>query len=52
METDRIRHFCTVYETESLTRAAELLGITHGGLHKSLKTLEADLGVKLTIPHG
>ncbi len=52
METDRIRHFCTVYETESLTRAAELLGITHGGLHKSLKALEADLGVKLTVPHG
>lgn len=52
METDRIRHFCTVYETESLTRAAELLGITHGGLHKSLRALEADLGVKLTIPNG
>lgn len=52
METDRIRHFCTVYETESLTRAAELLGITHGGLHKSLKTLENDLGIKLTVPNG
>lgn len=52
METDRVRQFCTVYETESLTRAAELLGITHGGLHKSLRTLEADLGIKLTIPHG
>lgn len=52
METDRIRHFCTVYETESLTRAAELLGITHGGLHKSLKALERELGVKLTVPHG
>ena len=52
METDRIRHFCTVYETESLTRAAELLGITHGGLHKSLKALENDLGIKLTVPNG
>ncbi len=52
METDRIRHFCTVYETESLTRAAELLGITHGGLHKSLKALEVDLGIKLTVPFG
>jgi DNA-binding transcriptional LysR family regulator len=52
METDRIRQFCTVYETESLTRAAELLGITHGGLHKSLKSLENELGIKLTVPNG
>lgn len=52
METNRLRQFCTVVETGSLSRAADLLGITHGGLHKSLRVLENDLGFGLTVGKG
>lgn len=52
METYRVKQFCTVVETGSLTRAAGLLGITHSGLHKSLRVLERELGFPLTIGKG
>lgn len=52
METNRLRQFCTIVETGSLSKAADLLGITHGGLHKSLRVLEHDLGFTLTIGKG
>ena len=52
METNRLKQFCTIVETGSLTKAADLLGITHGGLHKSLRVLENDLGFTLTIGKG
>lgn len=52
METNRLKQFCTVVETSSLTRAADLLGITHSGLHKSLRVLENDLGFPLTVGKG
>ena len=52
METNRLKHFCTVVETGSLSKAADLLGITHGGLHKSLRVLESDLGFTLTMAKG
>lgn len=52
MDTNRLKHFCAVAELESLSKAAELLGITHSGLHKSIKVLESDLGYALTRPKG
>jgi DNA-binding transcriptional LysR family regulator len=52
METNRLKQFCTIVETGSLTKAADLLGITHGGLHKSLRVLESDLGFAVTIGKG
>lgn len=52
METNRLKQFCTIVETGSLTKAADLLGITHGGLHKSLRVLENDLGFPLTVGKG
>lgn len=52
METDRLKQFCTVVETGSLSGAASLLGITHSGLHKSLRVLEGELGFTLTIGKG
>lgn len=52
METNRLKQFCTVVETGSLSRAAELLGITHSGLHKSLRVLEGELGFTLTVGKG
>ncbi len=47
METDRLKQFHTLYQTNSLRRAAELLGISHSGLSKSLGRLEEDLGFSL-----
>ena len=52
METDRLRQFCTIFETGNLRKAAELLHITHGALSKSMKKLESDLGYKLFLPEG
>lgn len=52
METNRLKQFCVVVETGSLTKAADLLGITHSGLHKSLRVLESDLGFTLTVGKG
>lgn len=52
METDRLRAFCTVVETGGLREAARLLGISHGGLSKSLKVLEREVGTPLLAPSG
>jgi len=52
METSRLKHFRTVVETQNLRRAADLLGISHSGLSKSLKALEAELGLTLIMPSG
>ena len=52
METSRLRHFRMVVETQNLRRAAELLRISHSGLSKSLKALEAELGLTLVMPAG
>ena len=52
METNRLRQFCTVVETGNLRRAAEILGISHSGLSKSIKTLEEELGFALFLPSG
>lgn len=47
METNRLRQFLAVTETLNLRKAAELLGVSHGGLFKSLKVLEEELGFEL-----
>lgn len=47
METERLKQFHTLYQTRNLRRAAELLGITHSGLSKSLTRLEEELGFSL-----
>ena len=52
METSRLKHFRTVVETQNLRKAADLLGISHSGLSKSLKALEAELGLTLIMPSG
>ncbi len=52
MDTDRLRHLKVVIETGHLRRAAQLLGISHGGLSKSLKTLADELQVKLFHQRG
>jgi DNA-binding transcriptional LysR family regulator len=52
METDRLKQFCTIIESGGLGRAAELLGISHSGLSKSISTLESELGYALFQPQG
>jgi DNA-binding transcriptional LysR family regulator len=47
METNRIAQFRVVVETGNLRKAADLLGISHSGLSKSMKALEAELGFSL-----
>jgi DNA-binding transcriptional LysR family regulator len=47
VETLRLLHFKTVVDAGGLIRASEVLGITGGGLSKSIKSLEDELGYKL-----
>lgn len=52
MESDRLKQFCAVVETGSLTQAAESLGITLSGLSKSMKILQEQLNKELLLPRG
>lgn len=52
METNRLRYFCTIAEMGSLTKASEVLGVTHSGLSKAISVLEAEIGLKLFRPQG
>lgn len=52
METNRLRQFCVIAETGSMTKAAELLHISHSGLSKSMKLLQEELGSTLLRPLG
>ena len=52
METNRLNQFCTIVETGNLRKAANLLGISHSGLSKSMKALEAEMGFPLFHPSG
>lgn len=52
MDTNRLRQFCVIAETGSLTKAAELLHITHSGLSKAMKVLQDELHCVLLRPAG
>jgi DNA-binding transcriptional LysR family regulator len=52
MDTNRLRQFCVIAETGSMTKAADLLYITHSGLSKSMKLLQEELGCALLRPSG
>jgi DNA-binding transcriptional LysR family regulator len=52
METNRLRQFCVIVETGSLSRAAELLRITHSGLSKSMTNFQEELKLPLIQPNG
>ena len=52
METIRLRHFKAIVDTGGLMKASEVLGITGGGLSKSIKSLEEELGFKLFQQQG
>lgn len=52
METNRLRQFCIIAETGSMTNAARLLHISHSGLSKSMKLLQEEAGCVLLRPAG
>jgi len=52
METDRFKYFCTIVETGSLSKAADLLGVSHSGLSKAMSVLKNELGCDLFRPQG
>lgn len=52
METDRLKYFCLIVDTGSLTKAAEVLGVSHSGLSKAMSVLQDELGFKILIPKG
>lgn len=52
METDRLRYFCAIAETGSLTKAADLLGISHSGLSKAMAVLQEEVGYRILTPKG
>jgi DNA-binding transcriptional LysR family regulator len=52
METNRLKQFGVIVETGNLRKAAELLGVSHSGLSKSIHALEEETGLKLLLPSG
>ncbi|MFG1499503.1 LysR family transcriptional regulator [Halobacteriovorax sp. XZX-3] len=52
MDTNKIRHFKSLVQTKNMREAAQILGISHAGLSKSIKSLEQELGVDLITKDG
>lgn len=52
MEIDRLKQFCVIVETGSMTKAAKLMHITHSGLSKSMQILPSELNTVLLQPAG
>lgn len=52
MDSNRLRYFLVVAETESLRKAAEALHISAGALSKAIKQLEHETGTTLLVPAG
>jgi len=52
METDKLRYFSVIAQTESVRRASEILKVTPSALSKIVKQLEEELGVTLITPLG
>ena len=52
MDTDLIHQFCSVIESGTVAKAAEVLHMTPGALSRALKRLENELDVELFTPSG
>lgn len=52
MDTERLRYFTVIAETGSLTKASQILGISHSGLSKAVSSLESETKIKLFRPLG
>lgn len=52
MDIDRVRYFCVLAKTGSITKASEILRISQPALSKAIKLLEAETGLHLTEREG
>jgi DNA-binding transcriptional LysR family regulator len=52
MDTFKLRYFSCVAETGSLTKASEVLGISHSGISKAISALQHETGLQLFRPRG
>lgn len=52
METNRLVQFYTFYQSKNMRKAAQILGISHSGLSKSMTCLENELSEKLYLQAG
>jgi DNA-binding transcriptional LysR family regulator len=52
METDRLKYFCAIVDAGGLSRAADILGVSHSGLSKAMSVLQEELGLQLLRPLG
>lgn len=52
METDRLKYFCAIAELGSLTKASEILNVSHSGLSKAMAVLQQELNTQLFRPLG
>jgi DNA-binding transcriptional LysR family regulator len=48
MDIDRVRYFCVLAKTGSITKASEILRISQPALSKAIKLLESETGLQLT----
>lgn len=52
MDIDRVRYFCVLAKTGSVTKASEILRISQPALSKAIKLLESETGLHLTEREG
>lgn len=52
MDIDRVRYFCVLAKTGSVTKASEVLRISQPALSKAIKLLELETGLQLTVREG
>src|SRR5206468_2804599 len=52
METEKLRYFNVIAQTENVRRASEILRVTPSALSKIIKQLEEEFGVPLIAPMG
>jgi LysR family nitrogen assimilation transcriptional regulator len=52
LELSQLRHFLTVAESGSLSKAASTVGVGQPALSRQIRKLEAELGVQLFYRHG
>jgi DNA-binding transcriptional LysR family regulator len=52
MDTNRMRYFLSLARTSSVTKAAELHGISPAAFSKAMRVFQEEIGYELTIPSG
>lgn len=52
MDLNKLRYFLTVAETEHVTKAAKVLGLSQPALTRAIHRLEDELGVQLVVGEG